>query len=570
MLKKGRLAFASTLIVLLVMLLAACGGGEPPPTNTGQQTYNYQTPSNTGGTLIYSDWQFPASLNPWFATGVVDVELISATWGAPITITSDAKIAPDQLTEVPSPQNGDVSADGLSVTMKLRHDLKWSDGQPLTSADFIYYIKTLLDPATGAASTAGFDAETLASYTAPDPYTVVLKYVRPFSSYLFFLPFAAPEHAWGSIANKDLINTQDVNVAPRVTSGPFMVSDFASNQSYTLVPNPNYKSTTLHPTVLEKLVFKGYQSKDALIAGYQAAETDHAEDFTPGDLQKLNGLPGLQVTPAIFTEHLDFNLQNPVLQDVNVRKAIAKAINRCQIIEGLLHKQCSELSTNSLTPPPSPFYDPSTPGYDFSLDAAKADMQAAGWDCSSSPCKKNGQAFPTLRLVTTSGNPLRADTVQLIKDNLAALGIPVTVDGQLYPNAALFSDFASGGILATGKYDLAEFAYSYPLDGYGSLVYFQSNQIPTEQNPAGLNYERVDDPKIDQYFEQALAEVDFTKNANIYKQLLKYVAEQMYELPLYIRPNITLTDNKVGNYFPNPTSAGNEWNIGDWYVRTAS
>ncbi len=569
--KKGRLAFASTLLALLGILMAACGSPSPGPGGTGtqQSSYNYVTPPNKGGTLVYSDWQYPDSLNTWFATSVVDVELINAVNGSPITVTSDAKIVPDQLVEVPSQQNGDVSADGLTVTMKLRHDLKWSDGQPLTSDDFIYWLKTLLDPATGAASTAGFDSSTLASYTNPDPYTVILKYVKPFSSFLFFLPQAAPKHAWSSIADKDLINTPNVNITPNVTSGPFKIADYASGQSYTLVPNPNYKSSTLHPTVLDKLIFKGYQSKDTLIAGYQAGETDFATDFTEGDLQKLNGLPGLKITPIIETEHIDFNLQTPVLQDVNVRKAIAQAINRCQIIQSILHEQCNKVSTNSLTPPPSPFYDASAPGYDFSVSAAKADLQAAGWDCSSNPCKKNGQPFPTLRLGTTSGNQVRADSIQIIKQDLEAVGIPVTTDGQLYPATTYFADFASGGILATGKYDLAEFAYEYSLDGYGSFAYFQSTQIPSAKNPSGGNYERVNDPKIDNYIDQALATVDQQQNANIYKQLVRYAIQQMYELPLYIRANINLVDNKIGNFFANPTASGNEWNVGDWYVKAA-
>lgn len=567
---KGRLAFASSLLMLLGILVAGCGNPTPSNPPGVQQSYNYVTPAHKGGTLIESDWQSPESLNNWFSSSVVDVEVENAIWGAPIVITSDAKLAPDQVIEVPSQANGDVSKDGLTVTWKLRHDLKWNDGQPITSADYIYWLKTLLDPATAAQSTAGYDAQTLASYTAPDQYTVVMKYVKVFSSFLFYPPYAAPQHAWGSIPDNALANTPDVNVAPKITSGAFKIADFASGGTYTLVPNPYFKSTTLHPTVLDKLVFKPFADKDALIAGFQASETDYATDFTPGDLQKLSSIPGLQTTAQIFSEHLDFNLENPVLQDVNVRRAIAYAIDRCQIITSILHENCKTGFTESLTPPPAPTYDTSIKGYPFSVAKAKDALKAAGWDCSSSPCTKGGQPFPTLRLATTANNQLRADTIQLMKDDLTAVGIPVSIDGQLYPNGSFFGDFASGGILATGKYDLAEFAYQYPLDAYASLTYFQSTQIPTTANPSGGNYERVNDPKIDQYLDQGVSEVDFGKRTTIFKNLLTYVSEQMYELPLYIRPNINLVSSKIGNYFPNPTSQGNQWNVGDWYVKAAS
>jgi peptide/nickel transport system substrate-binding protein len=569
--KKHHLVLAFTFLALLGIVMAACGGEAPTIPGGQQATYNYTPPGQQGGTILMSDWQFPASTNPWFNTSVVGYEVGNALYGYPYVVSSDGKLLPDQLTEIPTQANGDVSADGLTVTMRLNPNLKWSDGQPLTSADYLYWIKVLLDPATGAASTTGFDPGTLASYTAPDPHTVVLHYKAPFAPYLFYLPNAAPLHAWGKIPDKNLMNTPAVNLAPTVTSGPFMVQNYASGQSFTLVPNKFYTSTSLHPSALHRLVFKGYETKDALIAGYNAGETDHAEDFTLGDLQKLSGLPGLRVTPAIEYEHLDPNLTNPVLRNVYVRRAIEQAIDRCGLIQGLLHQPCNTLAVNQLEPPPHPDADPTIQMYPFNLQAARADMQAAGWDCSTHPCTKGGQPFPALNLVTTSGNQLRTDTAQLIQQDLAALGIPVNLDGQSYPAGVLFADRASNGILATGKYDLALFAYSEGMDSDSNLYpSFHSSQIPTAANPAGANYSRVADPKVDHLLQQGRVTMNTTKRSNIYKQLQKYIIGQVYTIPLYMRPNITLTDNRVSNYFPNPTAAGNEWNVGEWWQKAAS
>jgi peptide/nickel transport system substrate-binding protein len=574
MLKKGRLAFASTFLVMVALLVNACGStsNNPNPTATSQggtPGYSYTKPDHTGGTILMSDWEFPDSTNPWFNTSVVGLEVGDGLWGSLFVVTSDGKFLPDELAEIPTTENGDVSADGLTITLKLNHNLKWSDNTPLTASDFIYWIKVLLDPASGAASTAGFDPDTLASYTAPDQYTVVLKYVKVFASFLFFLPGAAPEHAWGTIADKDLQNTPSVNLTPTVTSGPYMVSDYASGQSFTLTPNKYYTSTSLHPTVLDKVIFKGYATKDALIAGYQAGETDHAEDFTLADLQKLNNLPGLQISPAIGYEHIDFNLTNPVFT-LNVRKAIEQAIDRCGMIQSLLHEACDTLIDDSVEPCPHPDCDPTIKELPFDVNAAKMDMQADGWTITNGVAMKNGQAFPTLNLVTTSGNQLRTDTNQLVQKDLAAIGITVNLDGQFYPAGTLFGDYGSGGILATGKYDLALFAYVEGLDSYGNLFgSFDSSQIPSDAMPAGGNWERVNDPMIDQLLATGNSTIDATARKKTYQQLLKYITDQVYTIPLYQRPNITLTDNKVGNYFPNPTSAGNQWNIGEWYVKAS-
>jgi peptide/nickel transport system substrate-binding protein len=563
MAKKGRLALASSIVLLITILVAACGDDNNAA--LGNQTYHYASPTHKGGTILWSDWQFPDSTNPWFLSVQVDASIAAGLWAAPLAVTSQAAYVPDQLTEVPTLANGDVSKDGKTVTMKLRHDLKWSDGQPITANDFVYWLQVDQDPATGAGNTTGYDQ--ISSARAKDKYTVVLTYKQPFAPYLAYLPYAAPRHAWSGIANKAMAATREVNLAPKVTSGPFVVSDFASGQSITMVPNKYYVSTTLHPSVIDKLVFKGFESKDALIAGYQAGETDHAEDFTAADLKKLNGLSGLRISPAISYEHLDFNLQNPPLQDLNVRKGIEQAIDRCQIIETIYSAECSQLRVDTILPQPSPYYDASIKALPFNLAQAKKDMQAAGWNCpGNTPCTKQGEKFPTLNLVTTSGNAVRTNVTQIVQRNLAALGVPVNLGGQYYAAGNLFGDFNSGGILATGQYDLALFAYNFPVEPDGSLYpAFHSSQIPSTQNPGGGNWEHVNNPKVDQALDQGRTTLDPSKRAQLYKDLQKTLIQQVYTIPMYLRPDITLTSPAIGNYYSNPTSAGNTWNVGDWY-----
>ena len=167
MLKKGRIALASTFFMLVAALVVACGGNTSNPTSTTpntKTTYHYTTPTQKGGTLIYSDWEFPDSTNPWFNTSVVGVELGQALYGSPFTVTPDGRYLPDELAEMPTQQNGDISKDGLTVTLKLNKQMAWSDGQPITSSDFKYWWTVNQDPATGSASTSGYDQITSIDY----------------------------------------------------------------------------------------------------------------------------------------------------------------------------------------------------------------------------------------------------------------------------------------------------------------------------------------------------------------------------------------------------------------------
>jgi peptide/nickel transport system substrate-binding protein len=567
MVKKGRIVFASTFLMLLAALVAACSSTSGTVTTTPPFAYKAPTSAQHGGTIIISDWQTPDTLNPLFSGLVVDQEINGGIWAGPVVITSDAKFVADELTDVPTPSNGGFSKDGLTLVMHLKTDLKWSDGQAITADDFVYAMNTLLDPNTAAASTYGYDQ--MASYVATDKYTLTVKYKAPFAPYLTYLPFPLPKHAWSNIANKDLSNTQDVNF-PKVSSGAYKIDSYSTDYSQvTLVPNTNFSSQNLHKSVVDKVIFKAFASKDALIAGYQAGETDHAEDFSNADIKKVTGLPGLAISPNIAYEHIDFNLTNPTLAVFEVRKAIEEAIDRCQIIQTVLSADCAQLGVQTILPMPDPDFDASIQAFKFDKTAALADLKTAGWDCSAapSPCKKaDGTVFPTLNLTTTSGNTARKNVTEIVKQDLAAVGIPVNLDGQYYPASVFFTDFSHNGILATGKYDMSLFAYVFGLDTDGNLSNFASDQIPTTANPSGGNWERVKDDAVDKALKDGRTTIDPAKRHQIYVDLQKTLITKVYTIPMYLRPNITLTSSNVSNYFPNPTSAGNEWNVSDWFL----
>jgi peptide/nickel transport system substrate-binding protein len=382
---------------------------------------------------------------------------------------------------------------------------------------------------------------------------------------------AAPKHAWGNIPHQDLRKEIEVNLAPSVTSGPFKIESYNPDQSnITMVPNPYYKSTTLHKSVLDRLVYRTYPDPDALVAAFELGQTDYAEDFGRDAIFKLAGRKYVKTAELGYTL-LDFNLTNPVLKDYQVRKAIEEAIDRCQIIQAVLNQTCDKVGVDTILPAPSPYYDSTIKALPFSLTQAKADMQAAGWDCSANPCTKAGKPFPTLNLVTTSGNTQRANVTEIVKQDLGNLGVPVNLDGQYYGNGPLFAGYGQNGILARGNYDLALFAYTFGVDADGALYpSFDSTQIPSDANPAGGNYERVNDPQVDQLLEQGRTTLDPAKRHDIYVTLQKLLIQDVYTIPMYLRPNITLTRDNVGNYIENPTSAGNTWNVGDWFVKRAA
>lgn len=531
----------------LAMLVSACGplGAKPAPNQ-----------------IVLADYSFPDSVNPLFLATVTDATLADTIWGFPVVLNSSMQWVPDQLVEVPTQQNGDVSSDGLTVTMKLRHDLKWSDGKAITSADFLYGWNTLMDSNTGANPT-GFDQ--IQSITTPDANTVVLHYAQPFGAYLSYLPYALPQHSWSSISNANLVKTDSVNIDPSVNSGPYEVKTFSSGQSYTLVPNPNYHSQTFHTPSIAKITFTAYKDEDTLIAAVKAGQVDVTHDFSVGDLSKLTNLPSgfsLSQPQDISYNMLSFDNGEALFQGnsgLHLRLAIAESIDRCQIITQVLKQTCSQYLANTVEPKPAVDFDSKAQPPSFNLDAAKQDMQAAGYALdSNNKWAKSGKEL-SLRMVTESGNDTNANVGQQIIKDLAAFGVSAQIT--TYPSSQLYPP---GGVIPSQQYDLAIAGLTAPSDPDGNYAVFHSSQIPSSANPGGSNIFFVSDPVIDAALTNGRQTMDMSKRIPYYDQFQEQLDSQAYVLPLFTLPNISVVNKAIENYQPNPSQAGNEWNVADW------
>lgn len=525
-----------------------------PPASRGQQS-----------ALVFSDREFPDTVNPLFAGSSVDMEVSAALWGAPVVYDDHFHVQPDQLSEVPLPENGDVRDGGLTIIMRLRHDLRWSDGQPILARDFQYWWQLDQDAATGALNTTGYDQ--IAGITIPDDYTVVLHMKHPYGPYLSYLPYAAPYQAWSKLRPIDLQNDQRVLLAPTVTSGPYRLSAFVNGQSYAFVPNPFYRSTTFRGPYLSRLVFRTYDSTPAMLAAMQARQTDLIEGYMEYELPSLAHLPAnyrLLAAPAAAYEHLDFNMASPLFQDVRVRRAIQLAIDTCGILRSALHAPDCARAASQVEPLPSLYHDPTLSPAPFNPAMAKQLLAQAGWlPGAHGLMARQGRTF-AIRLVTTAGNPQRAATARLIQQDLLAVGIRVTVS--FYDLADFFAVYTRGGILATGDFDIAMFGYQNspePDDEYGV---FHSSQVPGAATPNLGNYGRVSDPVIDSSLAAGRATVAFSARLKDYRTFLERLARQVYIIPLYISLNVVILSNRVRGFLPNPDVITNDWNISDWWA----
>ncbi len=551
----------SVLLLFLLLLATACS---ITPSEPSQRT---STPSpihsTYHGDITYATTQFPESANPLFASSTADFTLNAALWAQPVFYDQQFHVHPDQLTEVPLPENGGVRDDGKTILLHLRHDLRWSDGQPILASDFSYWWHLNQNPDTGATTRSGYDQ--IASIDTPDAYTIVLHMKHPFGPYLFYLPYAAPQHAWGAVHPIDLQNTPSVFQLPRVTSGPYQLKSMQESRSYTLVPNLYYISSSFHTPSVSQLIFRTYDSTLSLITAIQQHNVDITTGYTEDEAHSLlTHLPAstkaIETSAAAYT-HLEFNTAKPFFADVHVREAIQEAINACNLIITVLHTSgCSRRATQ-VEPLPSLYYDANIHPVQYDLSAAKHLLDQSGWLLNAHGTRvKNGRLF-TVQLVTTQ-SPTRIAVATYIQHSLAALGIQVQLT--TYTLSTFFDVYTKGGILATGAYDIALFTYANSPEPDDEYAVFHSSQIPDADHPTLSNYARIHDPVLDDTLTQGRNTIAFSNRVTAYHRFLERLAQQVYVIPLYVESIVMTVDTRVQHVILNPNQALPTWNISDW------
>lgn len=556
-------------LLSLLLILNACGSSAPEKAATSPLLGHYiytPAPAHTPhGNLVLANRSFPITANPLFASTDADLALNNALWGQPVIYDAQFHILPDQLSEVPLPENGDVLDGGKTVIMRLRHDLRWSDGQPLQAGDFQYWWQLNQDAMTGATIRTGYDQ--IASIETPDAFTVVLHMKHPFGPYLFYLPYAAPRHAWQQISPTDLQNTPTVFSIPQVTSGPYKIQTMTANQRYTLIPNAYYRSTTFHGPFLAHLTYQTYPTSAALLQAVERGEATISQGYKDDDLASLEHLPAniqVQTVPTAAYEHLDFNLSRPLLQDSNVRRAIQLAIDTCTLIRNILHTSNCNRRVTQVEPPPSLFYDRSIGASRFDPATARLLLSRAGWQTDAHGLLiRQGQPL-LLHLVTTAQSPLRLATAQAIQQYLRFIGIQVKID--TYSLNSFFAISTKHGILASGAYDLALFTYVNSPEPDDEYNVFHSSQIPDARHPELGNYGRVHDAIIDQALTQGRNSVTFSDRVAAYHRFLQRLADQVYVIPLFTDTNSITVTAHVHNVVPGANPSANTWNIADWWL----
>jgi peptide/nickel transport system substrate-binding protein len=591
---KQKLYVLLSLMVLASMVLAACGtpateapATEAPATEAATtEEVAACEPAGTepvafpdGGKSVTEAYdQEPDAVVPYFS------QMTFAIWVTQLTLVGlgewDDKgtFVPELAVEVPTADNGGVSADGLTITWKLKDCLFWSDGTPLTSADVKFTWEAIMDPGSAPASRTGYDK--IGSIETPDDTTVVIQFSELYPPWPTLFT-QGPNNSGGILPKHMLegetaLETNPFIRQPTVGSGPFVITEWIPGDYMTLLPNPNfYKGRA----VLDRVQIRFVADSAAAIAALQTGDIDIYSNFSEGDIETLKALdPNVKLTvvPGVDYEHYFFNLGRTEgvdgrgvadnegfcpFKDINVRKAITLGINRQAIVDTLLSGYTnvpvsqwpnSGWTNTNLT---VDAYDPE--GAAALLDEAGYTVGADGirvGDC-------NGEQVRLSFNFETTTAPIRISIATVVQADLAKIGVEFTPIHT--PAGTFFGQYVDGGPLTTGNYDMGGYTTGFYPDPYTDN--YQCEAIPNAEKPDGVNWYHNCDPYLSDLMDTMLDTVDAAERKAILDEAQKYIAENYYVIPMYARGNVYGSTPRFV-FGPLGPESDKNWNAEAWDV----
>ncbi|WP_433222338.1 ABC transporter substrate-binding protein [Dactylosporangium sp. CS-047395] len=376
-----------------VLALSACG--KPQPAD--------------GGTIVVATAGEPDTLNPVLNYGVDGASLI---FDGLVARDAENRLVPALARELPS-----VSADGRTVTAKLREDVTFHDGSPFTSEDAVFTYQAVLDPKVD--STLRSDLDMLDTVSAPDPSTVVFALKYAYAPFVQRLTLGiVPAEA---LRGQDL-NRAGFNRAP-IGTGPYTVDSWTAGDRLVLKANPRYFGGR---PANERVVVAFVPDDNVRAQRTRAGEFDAAE--LPPKLANGFNKGTVHRVPTADYRGVMLPMQHPVTGDPAVRKALNLGVDRAAMVEGILGG-AGEPAFGPI-PPTSEFADPALNGK-ASADpaAAKALLDAAGWTPGGDGIRAKGGQRAAFTVMYPASDSLRKELALALTADAKRLGIEVRPEG---------------------------------------------------------------------------------------------------------------------------------------------
>ena len=503
---------------------------------------SHKGPVAYGDTIIEGTIGDANTLLPVLASDSASSEINGLVYSSLVRYDKDLKIE-GELAE-----SWEISADNLTITFHLRPGVTWHDGTPFTAEDVLFTYRLYIDPKTPTAYAEQY--RQVATAEVLDPTTFRVSYRQPLAKALI---------SWGelSVLPRHLLEGEDVTKSPLarhpVGTGPFRFVEWKPGEKIVLEANPDYFEGRPY---LDRVVYRIIPDESTMFLELQAGGLD-TMGLNPIQYQAQTDSPAFKRQfvkyryPAFAYTYLGYNLNRPLFQDKRVRQALSYAINKKEIIEGVLLGLGQE-STGPYKPGTWP-YNAAVKRYPYDPERARTLLAEAGWTDSDGDgiLDKDGKPF-AFTIVTNQGNDQRVKSGEIIQRRFREIGVDVKL--RVIEWASFLNEFIN-----PGNFDVTILGWTVPIDPDGYNVWHSSKTGPRELNFVGFK-----NAEVDELLEKGRRTLETAERKQYYDRFQEILAEEQPYTFLYVPDALPVVAYRFQGIEPAP--AGITYNFIRWYV----
>lgn len=527
---------SSLLLYLLILVVTA--GCKSSKTHPDLREASDASPS-CGDTYVSALLGDASYLNPVLASDSASSAINALVYNGLVKYDKNIKLVGDLA------ERWEISDGGKTIVFHLRKNVKWHDGKPFTAEDVKFTYEKLTDPKTKTPYSS--DYLLVKSFKIIDPHTIKIDYKKPFSPAL---------ESWGmGIIPKHIFEKGDFNSHPAnrspIGTGPFKFKEWKTDEKIVLVANENYFEGR---PFINRVIYRIVPDQSVQFLELRNESIDEM-GLTPDQFNAYDEFFKSYNKfryPAFSYTYLGFNLQNPIFSDRRVRRAIAHAIDKSKIIDGVLLGM-GKPATGPF-PPTSWAYNPNVKDFEYNPELSKKLLESAGFELNQKGFMEDKKTKKTLEItiMTNQGNKLRSMCAEIIQSQLKEVGIKTNI--RIVEWSTFIHQF-----IDKKNFDAVILGWSLSRDP-DQFAIWHSEQTKHGQ----YNFVSYKNPEVDKLLEQGRMTFAQSERQKIYRKIHSIVHADAPYIFLYYPESLPVIHKRfIG---PEVAPLGLGWNFREWWV----
>ena len=534
------------LAAVILLALAASGCAREDSSSTVSASPRGTAGPVYGDTLIESLLGNISSLIPTITSDGASHEVGNQIYSGLVTFDKDLNPVGDLA------ESWQFSRDCKELVFKLRPNVKWHDGRPFTADDVVFTYQTTIDAKVPSPYKSEYSL--VESVEAQGPGVVRVRYSQPFAKALMNWSSAMlPKHLLEKYVRDGKIREAPQNWTAPVGTGPYKFKELRSGEKVVLTANPDYWDGRPY---ISRIVYRIIPSQATTFLELKAKSVD-ATSLTALQYSRQTDYPAFKQAyhkfrhPGNGYTYLGFNLKDPRFADRRVRHAFAYAINKQDVMDGVIFGLGREA-----TGPYKPgtwVYTDQVKRYPYDMAKARRLLAEAGWKDKNSEglLVKDGKPF-TFELITNQGNDERKKIAEIVQAQLRELGVGVEI--RVLEWAAFLKEH-----IKKRAFEAIVLGWGIGIDPDQFVVWHSSQNGPDQ-----LNHISYANPEVDRLLMEGRTTCTREDRVKTYRKLQEVLAEDLPLIFLYFRDALPVVSARVQGIDAGPN--GIRYRSDKWYV----